>query len=200
MLHCTITSSHIYCIAHRGFLIGLGCKEGKHLSRDYRAHGFDKRRWFDLTWVRYRRITLWADPPRANVIVGTRAVVFSVTMRNASDCALGPPAKSFIIRKCITRWVSIPSIAASPVIFIQFLNKFYPPLTIFAGRTISASIVRSTQRWRCANQARQRESQHYRVADMSAKPYARRNPSSLDGITDTASRPAPLPLPAPSLS
>ena len=27
------TSSHIYCIAHRGFLIGLGRKDGKHLSR-----------------------------------------------------------------------------------------------------------------------------------------------------------------------
>ena len=91
-----------------------------------RAHGFDNRRWFDLTWVRYLRITLCADPPRARVIVASaRAVVFSVTMRNASDWAFGPPAKSFIILKCITCCVSKPSIAASPVIFIQFLNNMY---------------------------------------------------------------------------
>ena len=91
-----------------------------------KGHGFDKRRRFDLTWVRYRRITLWADPPRANVIVASAsAVVFSVTMRNASDWACGPPAKSFIILKCITCCVSIPSIAASPVIFIQFVNNMY---------------------------------------------------------------------------
>jgi hypothetical protein len=94
--------------------------------KSLKAHDFDKRRWFDLTWVRYLRITLCADPPRAKVIVASaRAVVFSVTMRNASDWALGPPAKSFIILKCITCCVSIPSIAASPVIFIQFLNNMY---------------------------------------------------------------------------
>ena len=68
--------------------------------KSLQAHGFDKRRWFDLTWVRYLRMTLCADPPRANIIVASaRAVVFSVTMRNASDWALGPPAKSFIILK-----------------------------------------------------------------------------------------------------
>ena len=79
-------------------------------SKSLQAHDFDKRRWFDLTWVRYRRMTLWADPPRANVIVASaRAVVFSVTMRNASDWALGTPAKSFIILKRITCCVSIPS-------------------------------------------------------------------------------------------
>jgi hypothetical protein len=94
--------------------------------KSLKAHDFDKRRWFDLTWVRYLRITLCADPPRAKVIVASaRAVVFSVTMRNASDWALGPPAKSFIILKCITCCVSIPSIAASPVIFIQFLSNIY---------------------------------------------------------------------------
>jgi hypothetical protein len=76
-------------------------------------------------------MTLWADPPRAKVIVASaRAVVFSVTMRNASDWALGPPAISFIILKCITCCVSIPSIAASPAIFIQFVNNMYPPLII----------------------------------------------------------------------
>jgi hypothetical protein len=75
-------------------------------------------------------MTLWADPPRAKVIVASAsAVVFSVTMRNASDWALGPPAISFIILKCITCCVSIPSIAASAVIFIQFVNM-YPPLII----------------------------------------------------------------------
>ena len=160
MVHCTIPV-HIFIASHKEASDRIRAQRRKTPKPGLQPHGFDKRRWFDLTWVRYRRITLWADPPRANVIVASAiAVVFSVTMRNASDCALGPPAKSFIIRKCISRWVSIPSIAASPVIFIQFLNKFYPPLTIFAGRTISASIVRSTQRWRCANQARQRESQH----------------------------------------
>jgi hypothetical protein len=96
-------------------------------SKSLQAHDFDKRRWLDLTWVRYLRMTLWADPPRAKVIVASaRAVVFSVTMRNASDWALGPPAKSFIILKCITCCVSIPSIAASPAIFIQCVNTMYP--------------------------------------------------------------------------
>ncbi|MGI8852235.1 MAG: hypothetical protein ACR2GC_02840, partial [Methyloceanibacter sp.] len=99
------------------------------------AHDFDKRRWFDLTWVRYLRMTLWADPPRANIIVASaRAAVFSVTMRNASDWALGPPAKSFIILKCITCCVSIPSIAVSPAIFIQFVNNMYPPLIVCRGK------------------------------------------------------------------
>jgi hypothetical protein len=89
-------------------------------------YGFDNRRWFDLTWVRYRRITLCADPPRASVIVASvKALVFSVTMRSASDWASGPPAKSFIILKCITCCVSNPSIAAWPVIFIQFLNNMF---------------------------------------------------------------------------
>ena len=59
-------------------------------------------------------MTLWAEPPRATVIVASaRAVVFSVTIRNASHWALGPPAISFIILKCITCCVSIRSIAAS---------------------------------------------------------------------------------------
>jgi hypothetical protein len=96
-----------------------------------RAHGFDNRRWFDLTWVRYRRITLCGDPPRARVIVASaRAVVFSVTMCKASEWAFGPPAKSFIILKNMTCCVSKPSIAASPVIFIQFSNNMYLALAL----------------------------------------------------------------------
>lgn len=84
----------IFIASHIAWLVGL------ERSKSLQAHDFDKRRWFDLTWVRYLRMTLWADPPRAKVIVASaRAVVFSVTMRNASDWALGPPAKSFIILK-----------------------------------------------------------------------------------------------------
>ena len=89
---------NIYCIAQSvaGLVGAIKLERPKSLQ----AHGFDKRRWFDLTWVRYLRMTLCADPPRANIIVASaRAVVFSVTMRNASDWALGPPAKSFIILK-----------------------------------------------------------------------------------------------------
>jgi len=50
-------------------------------------------------------------------------------MRNASDWASGPPAKSFIILKCMTCCVSNPSIAAWPVIFIQFLNNMFLGVT-----------------------------------------------------------------------
>lgn len=127
--------------------------------RSLRAHDFDKRRWFDLTWVRYLRMTLWADPPRAKVIVASAsAVVFSVTMRIASDWALGPPAKSFIILKCITCCVSIPSIAASPAIFIQFVNTMNPPLIwednlrqeLFVPRSVAdAPIERIRAQYQC---------------------------------------------------
>ena len=85
----------IFIASHIAWLVGAGEVE---IATE--THDFDKRRWFDLTWVRYLRMTLLADPPRAKVIVASaRAVVFSVTMRNASDWALGPPAKSFIILK-----------------------------------------------------------------------------------------------------
>jgi len=51
-------------------------------------------------------------------------------MRNASDWASGPPAKSFIILKCMTCCVSNPSIAEWPVIFIKFLNNIFLRLTL----------------------------------------------------------------------
>ena len=55
-------------------------------------------------------------------------------MRNASDWASGPPAKSFIILKCITCCVSNPSIAAWPVIFIQFLNNMFLRVTLWCRK------------------------------------------------------------------
>ena len=117
------------------------------------AQGFDKRRRFDLTWVRYRRITRWADPPRAKVIVASaRAVVFSVTMRNASDWArsackkLHHPQMHNLLR-LDTKHCRVAG-DLHPV-----REQHVPSLIICRGRTISASIVRSTQRQRCANQA-----------------------------------------------
>ena len=89
----------IFIALHKAWLV-WSVQSKLERPKSLQAHDFDKRRWFDLTWVRYLRMTLWADPPRAKVIVASaRAVVFSVTMRNASDWALGPPAKSFIILK-----------------------------------------------------------------------------------------------------
>jgi len=55
-------------------------------------------------------------------------------MRNASDWASGPPAKSFIILKCMTCCVSNPSIAAWPVIFIQFLNNMFLRVTLWCRK------------------------------------------------------------------
>jgi hypothetical protein len=99
MVHCTIARSYLLT-SHKPRLVWSVQPER---PKSLKAHDFDKRRWFVRTWVRYLRMTLCADPPRAKVIVASaRAVVFSVTMRNASDWALGPPAKSFIILKCIT--------------------------------------------------------------------------------------------------
>lgn len=62
-------------------------------------------------------------------------------MRSASEWAFGPPAKSFIIRKCITCCVSKPSIAASPVIFIQFLNNTYLVVLVQEGQSQPALFV-----------------------------------------------------------